>query len=510
MKSCICWFICFCCSIFLAAAEPPTIKNWSVNIHKGKLDVTFSVPADIQLYADQTSVKTEPALKQISAPAANKEGLYDSGVNLLWSFQWENSGKIPTVTVSWQACDTSGQCFMPEEAQLSLPGTSQKTPDVVDTMPETEITTATPGYTVLSTKAGYMPPEDFVNFLQSKKQEDLLAGKGFFALLLFVLIGGLALNLTPCVLPLIPINLAMIGAAKSASNSRSDKILRGTIYGAGITVAYGLLGVIAVLTGSTFGAISANWIFNAVTAVIFVILALAMFDVFSLDFSSLNAKLRVPAGLRHLGVFLMGALSATLAGACVAPVLVAVLIETAAQYSRGNTFALLLPFLLGVGMALPWPFAAAGLSLFPKPGAWMVRIKQILAVLILALAVYYGYLAFTLADASSGAENLPAQKDTSSAIPSSDISPARGEIDAALALAKKENKLVLLDFWASWCKNCTAMDIRTFPDPRVQSALKDTLVVKVQLETTSDPAMAALQKEFKVPGLPFFVLLKPE
>ena len=140
----------------------------------------------------------------------------------------------------------------------------------------------------------------------------------------------------------------------------------------------------------------------------------------------------------------------------------------------------------------------------------MVRIKQILAVLILALAVYYGYLAFTLADASSGTENLPAQKDTSSAIPSSDISPARREIDAALALAKKENKLVLLDFWASWCKNCTAMDIRTFPDPRVQSALKDTIVVKVQLETTSDPAMAALQKEFKVPGLPFFVLLKPE
>lgn len=504
MKVCICWFICLCCSIFLAAAEPPTIKNWSVNIHKEKLDVTFSVPADIQLYADQTSVKTDPALKQISAPVVNKDGLYDSGVNLLWSFQLENSGKIPTVTVSWQACDTSGQCFMPEEAQLPLPGSSQKTPAVVDTMPETEITTATPGYTILSTKAGYMPPEDFVQFLQNKKQEDLLAGKGFFALLLFVLIGGLALNLTPCVLPLIPINLAMIGAAKSASNSRSDKILRGTIYGAGITVAYGLLGVIAVLTGSTFGAISANWIFNAVTAVIFVVLALAMFDVFSLDFSSLNAKLRVPAGLRHLGVFLMGALSATLAGACVAPVLVAVLIETAAQYSQGNTFALLLPFLLGLGMALPWPFAAAGLSLFPKPGAWMVRVKQLLGALILLLALYYGYLAVTLAMNSVA----PAQNKTTQSLAAE--SAAHTQIRETLAQAKKENKLVLLDFWATWCKNCTMMDKQTFPDPRVQTTLKEIIVLKVQTENANDPATADLLKTFNVPGLPCFVLLKPE
>lgn len=508
MKTCFCILFCVLASIFLSAAEPPGAKNWSARIRDGKLDVILSVPADILLYADQTTVKTAPALKMISAPQPTGEGVFDSSGDLVWTFQPDQSGKLPAITVSWQACDTSGQCFMPEEAQLSLSENQIRPPQAVDT-PEIK-TESIPSYTILASEAGYMPPEDFVQFLQKRETENLLAGKGFFALLLFVLAGGLMLNLTPCVLPLIPINLALIGAGKNTGNSRGDKILRGTIYGAGIAVAYGLLGVIAILTSSTFGAISANWIFNAAVAVIFFVLALAMFDLFSLDFSALNAKLRIPAGLRHLGVFLMGALSATLAGACVAPVLVAVLIETAAQYSRGNTFALLLPFLLGVGMALPWPFAAAGLSLFPKPGAWMVRIKQILAVLILALAVYYGYLAFTLADVSSGAENLPAQKDTSSAIPSSDISPARGEIDAALALAKKENKLVLLDFWASWCKNCTAMDIRTFPDPRVQSALKDTLVVKVQLETTSDPAMAALQKEFKVPGLPFFVLLKPE
>lgn len=497
MKTYLCTLLCFLTSIFLAAAEPPTIKNWSGALRDDKLEVTFSVPADIQLYADQTSIKTDPELKQISAPTAKENGLYDSGTNLLWTFQLDDSGKTPVVTVSWQACDTSGQCFMPESAQLPLSGTSI----AAETTTKTKNTETATTYTIVAAKSGYMPPEDFVQFLENRKQEDLLAGKGFLAMLLFVLAGGLALNLTPCVLPLIPINLAMIGAAKSASNSRADKILRGTIYGAGITVAYGLLGVIAVLTGSTFGAISANWIFNAVTAVIFVGLALAMFDVFSLDFSSLNTKLRVPAGMQHLGVFLMGALSATLAGACVAPVLVAVLLETAAQYSQGNSFALLLPFLLGLGMALPWPFAAAGLSLFPKPGAWMIRVKQLLGVVILLLALYYGYLAVTLAMNSNSAETGNG---------SAAGSTAHTQIREALAQAKRENKLVLLDFWATWCKNCTMMDAQTFPDPRVQKALKDIIVLKVQTENAKDPTTAELLKEFNVPGLPHFVLLKPE
>ena len=172
----------------------------------------------------------------------------------------------------------------------------------------------------------------------------------------------------------------------NSDHSRFDRILRGLVYGLGITVAYGLLGVIAVLTGSTFGGLAGSWIFNGIAALIFAFLALAMFGFFNFDLSRFGASIQL-SGAKYAGIFLLGAVSATLAGACVAPVLAAVLIRSATLYAEGNHAGLLLPFLLGLGMALPWPFAAAGMALFPRPGAWMIRVKQLLGILILLLAV---------------------------------------------------------------------------------------------------------------------------
>ena len=90
----------------------------------------------------------------------------------------------------------------------------------------------------------------------------------------------------------------------------------------------------------------------------------------------------------------MGAVAALLAGACVAPVVIQVVLFSSNLYATGTTIALALPFFLGIGMAVPWPFAGAGLAALPKPGAWMVRVKQVFGVLILATAVYYGYEAY--------------------------------------------------------------------------------------------------------------------
>jgi len=88
--------------------------------------------------------------------------------------------------------------------------------------------------------------------------------------------------------------------------------------------------------------------------------------------------------------------AALLAGACVAPVVIQVVLFASNLYATGTTIALALPFFLGIGMALPWPIAGAGLASLPKPGPWMVRVKQGFGVLILGTAVYYGYLAYEL------------------------------------------------------------------------------------------------------------------
>ena len=172
-------------------------------------------------------------------------------------------------------------------------------------------------------------------------------------------------NLTPCVLPLIPVNLIIIGAA---GNDRRSGFRRGFAYGAGMALAYGAIGVAAVLAGARFGELNSSPLFNFITAAIFLVLAAAMAGLFDLDPGAWLRRIlpernreRKPGGGIWVAAF-MGALSALLAGACVAPAVIAVLLLAAARFAAGESWAILLPFFLGVGMALPWPFAGMGLA----------------------------------------------------------------------------------------------------------------------------------------------------
>ena len=124
-----------------------------------------------------------------------------------------------------------------------------------------------------------------------------------------------------------------------------------------------------------------------------------MFDVILIDFSRFWRADSAPDANRRgtlLLAFGMGSIAALLAGACVAPVVVQVVLFSSNLYATGTRLALALPFCLGIGMAVPWPIAGAGIAALPRPGAWMVRVKQVFGVVILATAVYYGYEAYEL------------------------------------------------------------------------------------------------------------------
>ena len=196
---------------------------------------------------------------------------------------------------------------------------------------------------------------------------------------------------------MIPINLAIIGAGAQAG-SRGRGFLLGSVYGAAMALVYGVLGLIVILTAGTFGTINSSPWFNAGIAALFVVLGLAMFDVIVIDFSRFASGFRAGDSSRGtlLLAFGMGGVAALLAGACVAPVVIQVVLFSSNLYATGTKIALALPFCLGIGMAVPWPIAGAGLAALPKPGAWMVRVKQALGVLILVTAAYYGYVAFEL------------------------------------------------------------------------------------------------------------------
>ena len=364
-------------------------------------------------------------------------------------------------------------------------------------------------FTLLSTAGGYMNTVAFLTFVknaeQGVKERGWFEGRGPLAILLLVLVGGMALNLTPCVLPMIPINLAIIGAGAKAS-SRSRGFVLGGVYGAAMAAVYGVLGLIVILTAGTFGTINASPWFNVAIAVVFVALALAMFDVFEIDFSRFSSSVGTGGASRgSLALaFGMGAIAALLAGACVAPVVIQVVLFSSNLYAKGSVIALGLPFVLGIGMAIPWPIAGAGLTHLPKPGVWMVRVKQALGVVILATAVYYGYLAYSLF-----ADRWVDAGEVTSSVEALVKDGWHASLDEGLAVARREKKPVLIDMWATWCKNCLTMDETTLADPTVKAALDGYVKIKFQAEHLDEsPAREVIERLGGI-GLPTYAILRP-
>jgi thiol:disulfide interchange protein len=363
-------------------------------------------------------------------------------------------------------------------------------------------------FSVSGTTGGYLGKDDFLQFVRDAengvKSAGLFEGRGPLAILIIIILGGLALNLTPCVLPMIPINLAIIGAGAQAG-SRSRGFLLGSAYGGAMALVYGVLGLVVILTAGTFGTLNASPWFNVGIAVVFVILALGMFDVIPIDFSQWSATANPSAQRGSFALaFTMGAVAALLAGACVAPVVIQVILFSSSLYTGGTTLALSLPFFLGLGMALPWPLAGAGIAALPKPGPWMVRVKQAMGVLILGTAVYYGYLGYEIFDnrrVEAGAVSGSVQQKLAEGW--------SGTLADGLTRAEREQKPVLIDFWATWCKNCLTMDKTTFENAEVKTAIDGYVKIKVQAEDPDAEPAKSLLSRFDSVGLPTYVILKP-
>ena len=471
-------------AVFALSADDSTPFRWSLERDGRNAAATVRVAEKFYLYAEQVRLQGTADGKPVrwTAPAPvdhDGEKVYPAG-----SWTWRADDVPPraklAVTVDFQGCSEAGICRLPETVTLAGPPTAVPP----SAAPRAD---ALPPFRVIRKLEGLADAPAFLAFLQGGGADTAETATGSWLwMVLLALAGGIALNFTPCVLPLIPINLAIIGAAKG---DWKTGLVRASVYGAGMAASYGALGAAAVLTGARFGSLNSSAWFNFVIAGVFLALALAMFGVFNLDFSGLSGKIPVRGKSRSLAlVFLLGAVASLLAGACVAPALIAVIVFAAGAYADGNPAGLLMPFVLGLGMALPWPAAGAGLSFLPKPGAWMDRVKAVLGLLILAAAGYYAYLGVTL---------LPGKYD-----PDAEIAKVR--------TALKSGRPVLVDFWASWCKNCRQMDRTTLRDARVQDALKSYEMVKFQAEKLSDPAVKALLDRCGVNGLPAFVLLEPE
>jgi thiol:disulfide interchange protein DsbD len=314
------------------------------------------------------------------------------------------------------------------------------------------------------------------------------AGLAFAALLAFA--GGLILNLMPCVLPVLSIKI--LGFAHEGS--RATLRLHGLLYALGVVLSFLFFAALLVLLQSLGNEIGWGFqlqspVFVALLAALFLALALNLSGFFEWSFA-------LPAdwnsASRPANAFLTGVLAVAVASPCTAPFMGAAL---GYALVGGPADALAVFAALGIGMALPYAVLAwhpQWLRWVPKPGAWMVRFKQLLAIPLYATVLWLGWVLALQAGLLSGASDWEK------------FSPEK------LAQYEKQGKPAFVDYTAAWCVTCQVNKQLVLSRPEVEAALRDSGYALLRADwTRRDPditrALAALGRN----GVPVYALYRP-
>ena len=360
-----------------------------------ELVVQFSIAPGYYMYRDQFRFELAPDASLSGTPqfqegivkydpTLDKElEIYLNQVQIHLPVQ-AGSGVPQTLTVTSQGCAEAGLCYAPMESELQLvPNGSGY--DVVGN--GAGPLSALEGGATGASAAGVRD----VLSLGDMDFADYLGSTGIWNIVLVCLLLGLLLSFTPCVLPMVPILLSLIaGSAQGKAVSRSRGLSLSFAYVLGMSLVYTLLGVAAGLLGASLAIwLQTPWVLG-LFALLLILLALAMFDVFTLQTptamqSHMNTWLaRVPGG-KHGGAFLMGMLSALIVGPCVAAPLAGVLLFISQSGDVLLGALALFALAWGQGILLLVVGASSG-ALLPRAGAWMERVKHLFGVLLLATA----------------------------------------------------------------------------------------------------------------------------
>jgi cytochrome c-type biogenesis protein len=202
--------------------------------------------------------------------------------------------------------------------------------------------------------------------------------------------GGLLASLSPCLYPMIPITLSIVGGEQTTS--RGHRIGLAMIYVVGLAATYSTLGLIAGLSGTMFGAISTNpWLYFAMANVMLIAAAM-MADIIAVPIpaSVQQRAAKIGTGGRVGGAFAMGSVSGLVAAPCGAPVMAGILTWVTTTHSAVLGFFYLLAFSLGMCvLLLALAIAADGALRLPRPGNWMTRVKRLFALVLVGVAEYY-------------------------------------------------------------------------------------------------------------------------
>lgn len=371
---------------------------------------------------------------------------------------------------------------------------------------------------------------------ESDPISNALESQGLIIGLLLVFLGGLALNLTPCVYPLIPITVGYFGGQSEGSTTKL--FFMGILFILGLAVTYSAIGVVTSLTGAIFGALLQNPIVILIIVGIMLALSLSMFGVyeFKLPDSLVNKAGGAKAGL--FGAFFMGLTMGIVAAPCIGPFVLGLVTYVATK--QDPFFGFLLFFVLAVGLGTPYLFLAifsGKIKNLPRAGEWMDAVKHIFGFILIGMALYFllpllpkeisGYvlpvfmigtaifLLFfeKLANTVKGFKIfkivfsiLILAMGVYTLIPS-DTNSVEWKPFTEDALTEISGRGVIMDFYADWCIPCKELDALTFSDPDVIALSKEFETYKADLTKSLSPEVESLRERFKIVGVPTILIL---
>ncbi|HHD7487331.1 TPA: protein-disulfide reductase DsbD [Klebsiella oxytoca] len=440
-----------------------------------------------------------------------------------------------TLTVTWQGCADAGFCYPPETKIVPLgKALARSSNDAHAGQPRLN-----PQLPLETRPALPVESPDLPSPVADNHSADL----PFSAL--WALLIGIGIAFTPCVLPMYPlISGIVLGGQKRLSTARA--LLLAFIYVQGMALTYTALGLVVAAAGLQFQAALQHPYVLIGLSVVFILLALSMFGLFTLQLpSSLQTRLTLMSNKRQGGspggVFAMGAIAGLICSPCTTAPLSAILLYIAQSgnlWLGGGTL-----YLYALGMGLPLILVTVfGNRLLPKSGPWMAHVKTAFGFVILALPVFLlerilgdlwglrlwsllGVAFFSWAFITSLGGTRPWLRLVQIAMLGAALVSARPLQDWAFdapvvqrqshlqfsrihsvdelnqALAQAKGKPVMLDLYADWCVACKEFEKYTFTSPEVQQALKETVLLQVDV-TKNSAQDAALLKHLRVLGLP--------
>lgn len=510
--------------------------SWHINSDKPKEDYLIPSQVNIQIQEGFRLEKTNyPPAEEIKLGFSDTPLSVWQGEILIGSLFSvdknisEGSYKL-IINFDYQACNDM-TCLPPSSVTDTLIVQVVSSQSVSNEINQDEFKKIDLSYTDLSSEIKKTTESD-------NSISNMLENNGLFLGLLFVFIGGLALNLTPCVYPLIPITIGFFGGQSEGKTIRLFGM--GLLFVVGMAVTYSVIGVVTALSGAVFGSLLQNPIVIIIIALIFLILSLSMFGLY--EFQLPNSWVAKAGGAKggFYGAFFMGLTMGIVAAPCIGPFVLGLVTYVAAKADPYLGF--LMFFVLALGLGFPYLLLAifsGKIKKLPRAGEWMDGVKHIFGFILIGMALYFivpllpksfsGYvlpifmiitavylLVFDkLGNSVKGFKNfkivfsiLLMALAVYNLLPSADNNSIDWQEYSESKLSDSIGQTpVIIDFYADWCIPCKELDAITFSDAKVIEESRKFLSLKADMTKSLSPEVESLRNKFKIVGVPTVLIL---